>query len=108
VDSVGVKSNILQVETDTSHILITHNTLFGGPLEGSFTRVLNFVHELALLGCINEQVGTSCLGTETPDLLGIVRIPTVLVLENLVSDFNILFGGNFFIFDSIGKFVGKR
>jgi hypothetical protein len=108
VDSVGVESHILQVEADTSHVLISHDTFFGGPLEGSLAGVLDFVHELALLGCINKQVSSSCLRTEAPDLLGIVRIPLVLVLQDLVSDFNILFGGNFLLFDGVGKFVSKR
>ena len=35
VDSIGVEGHILDVESDTSHVFISHNTLLGGPLEGS-------------------------------------------------------------------------
>ena len=36
VNSVGVESNVHNVESDTSHVLISQDTFFGGPLEGSF------------------------------------------------------------------------
>jgi len=101
VDSIGVKSYILNVEADTSHVLISQNTFLGGPLESSLARVLNFVHELALFGNINKQVGTSGLRTEAPNLLCIIGVPLVFVLENLVSDLNILFGSNFLALNGV-------
>jgi len=101
VDSISVELDILNVEADTSHVLISQNTLFGGPLEGSFAGVLYFVHKLALSCGINKEISTSGLGTETPNLLGIVRIPTVLVLQDLVADLDVLFGSNLFGFDTV-------
>jgi len=68
---------------------------------------LDFVHELALLGDIDKQVGTSSLGTETPDLLGIVGVPSEFVLENLVADLNVLLGVDFVIFNGLGELVGE-
>jgi len=80
VDSISVKGNILDVESDASHVFFRHDTLLGSPLEGSLAGVLNFVHELALRSDVNKQVGTGGLGTETPNFLGIVRVPAVFVL----------------------------
>jgi hypothetical protein len=105
VDSISVESNILDVESDTSHVLISHNTFLGWPLESSLARVLDFVHELALFGNINKQVGTSGLRTEAPNLLCIIGVPLVFVLENLVSDLDVLFGGNFLALNGVGKVV---
>ena len=34
VDSIGVEGHILDVESNTSHVLVSHGTLLGGPLEG--------------------------------------------------------------------------
>ena len=36
VNSVGVEANVHNVESDTSHVLLSHNGFLGGPLEGSF------------------------------------------------------------------------
>jgi hypothetical protein len=107
VDSVGVEGNILDVEADTSHVFVSQSTFFGGPLEGGLAGVLDFVHELALLSDIDQQVGASGLGTETPDLLGIVGVPSEFVLENLVADLNVLLGVDFVIFDGLGELVGE-
>jgi hypothetical protein len=53
VNSISVECNILDVKANTSHVFISQNTLFGGPLEGCLAGVLNFSHELALLSNIN-------------------------------------------------------
>lgn len=58
VNSVGMKGNVHNVESDTSHVLFSHDTFFGGPLEGSFARVLDFVKILDSLGLIYEEIGT--------------------------------------------------
>merc|ERR550539_1180182 len=68
VDGVSVQSNIVKIEPDASHVLVTENSLFGGPLEASDTRVLDFVEILDSLGAVNEDVGASCLRAEAPDL----------------------------------------
>jgi len=92
VDSISVKGNIHNVESNTSHVLLSHDGFFGGPLEGSFARVLNFVKILNGLGLINEKVWTSSLWTEAPDLSGIIDIPIVLVSELSSSIFLLLLG----------------
>ena len=57
VDSVGVESYILEVESDTTHVLFSHHTFLGGPLECSLEGVLDFVQVLHLFGHIDQQVG---------------------------------------------------
>ena len=108
VDSVGVEGHILDVESDTSHVLVGQDTLLGGPLEGSLDGVLDFVKVLDLLGDVNDQVGAGGIGSEAPDLLGIIGIPLELVLENTSSLPLVLLGADFVVFDHLGKFVTER
>ena len=75
VDSISMESNIMDVETRSTHVLFGHDTFFGCPLESSFDRVLNFIEELNSLGDVNDNIGTSGLGSEAPDLHGIIRVP---------------------------------
>jgi hypothetical protein len=53
VDSIGVQGDIFNVESDATHVLVGHNTLFSGPLEGCLHRVFDFVEILNLLGYID-------------------------------------------------------
>jgi len=43
MDGVSVEDNIEHLELDSSHVLFTKHSLLGCPLEGSDTRVLDFV-----------------------------------------------------------------
>ena len=103
-----MEGNILDVEADTSHVLISHNTLLSGPLEGSFSGVLNFLKILHLLGNIDEEVSTSGLRTEAPDLLGIIRIPFIVINKCSHSLSSVLLGSNLVILDSLSEFVTER
>ena len=58
VDSVSVEGHVHNVELDSSHVLVSHGTLFGGPLEGSLEGVLDLVEVLDGRGFIEEEVGT--------------------------------------------------
>jgi len=107
VDSVGVEGNILNVEADTSHVLVGQDTLLGGPLEGSLARVHDFVEELALLGGINKQVGASGLGAEAPNLHCIIGVPLVFVLEDLLAELGVLLGVDLLVLNSEGEIVGE-
>jgi hypothetical protein len=67
----------MDVESVSSHVLITHWSFSGSPLESSFHGVLNFVKELDTLSGINKNVGTVVVWSIAPNLLGITLIPTV-------------------------------
>ena len=45
------------LEYNTAHVLLAHDTLLGGPLEGGNTRVLDLIQVLHSLGHIRQQVG---------------------------------------------------
>jgi hypothetical protein len=80
MDSISMERHIQDVEAAATESFVANSTFFGGLLEGGDARVLDFVKELALLGGVNEQVGTSGLGAEAPNLLGIIGVPFVIVL----------------------------
>lgn len=71
--------DIKNVEADTTHVLLTAYTLLGRPLERRDARILDFVEVLNTLCDIDEQVGASGIGAETPDLTSIGDIPAELV-----------------------------
>ena len=48
--------------------------LLGGPLEASNNTVLDFIEVLDSLGAIDDEVSTSSVGTEAPDLTGFCYI----------------------------------
>ena len=98
-------SNINDVDSDAAHVLFSTDTLLGGPLEGSDTRILDFVQVLYTLGDVNQQIGTSSIGTETPDLPGVGNIPSVLVSHNPSTSLEIVTGTDFAALDSIGKLL---
>ena len=110
VDSISVESDIIDIDSDTSHVLIAHGTLSGGPLEGSFHGVLDFRQELDTLGDIDHDVWTVGVWTERPDLLGIVLLPSELfekvgVAEHLGSLLDFILWTDFLSLDQIGKLI---
>lgn len=81
MDSVSVQSNIIDVEPDTSQVLLSHDSLLGGPLEAGDHGVLDLVQVLHSLGTIDQDVGPSSLGTEAPDLTGLGDVVLVLFAQ---------------------------
>ena len=97
--------NIEDVDADTTDVLLTAHTLLSRPLEGSNARVLDFVQVLNTLGNINQQVGASGVGTETPDLPGVSDIPAVLVSEETGTDLEIVTGADDAVLDGLGELL---
>eukprot|EP00756_Hemistasia_phaeocysticola_P023467 Hpha_TRINITY_DN15896_c2_g10::TRINITY_DN15896_c2_g10_i5::g.192013::m.192013 len=79
VDRVSVHRHVLHVDPDTTHGLLSHHTLLGGPVPRGNERVLNLVHVLHTLGRVHDNVGTSAVRPEAPDLTRLVNVPLVLV-----------------------------
>ena len=92
MDGIGVEGDIVDVETASTHVFVTEDTFFGGPLEGGDARILDFNHVLDSLGDINQQVGTVVVGTETPDATGIVQFPAVFIDQIATTEFDIILG----------------
>jgi hypothetical protein len=107
MDSISVKSNIQDVESASTKVLISNRTFLGGPLESGNARILDFAKVLDSLGGVNQQVGTSSVGTETPNLTGFSNIPTVLVSELTSTNLEIVTRSNLASFDLVGKFIIK-
>jgi len=68
MDGISVESDIIDINSDTSHVLIAHGSLSCGPLPGSFNGILDFVQELHTLGNINKHVWSIVVWSEAPDL----------------------------------------
>jgi len=98
-------SNIKDIDSDAAHVLLSTYTLLGGPLEGGDTRILDFVQVLHTLGDVDQQIGTSSIGTETPDLPGVGNIPSVLVGHNPSTGLEIVTGTDFAVLDSNGELL---
>ena len=96
--------NIEDVHTDTTHVLLSADTLLGRPLEGSNTRILDFVQVLNTLGDINNHVGTSGVGTETPDLPRVRNIPSELVGKDTRTKLEIVTSADLTTLDGLGQF----
>jgi len=105
VDSISVESNILNVEPDTSHVLFDEGALLGGPVEGGFHGVLDFIKVLDSLSGIDEHVGASSLRSEAPDLESIIRIPVIFVSEDGSSNLRVLLGRDLTVLNSLGKLI---
>ena len=89
-------------------MLISHDTLLGSPLEGSLDGVLDFLEVLNLFGDINDDIGASGIWTEAPDLLGIIRIPLIIILKDSGSFSLLLLGGNLVIFNGLSELITER
>ena len=100
--------NIHNVYSNTTHVLLSADTLLRRPLERSDTRVLDFVKVLHTLGDIDQQIRAGSVRAETPDLAGIGNIPTVLVGENTSASLEIVTGVDLAILDRLAEFILKR
>ena len=107
MDSISVKGNIEDVETDTTHVLVTENTLLGGPLEGSDDGVLDLVQVLDGLGGVDQDVGTRGVGTEGPDLTGLVDVPVVGISQVTGTGLEVVTGGHLTVLNLDGEVIIK-
>jgi len=101
MDGISMKGNIIDIESDTSHVLITKNTLFGGPLEGSFVRVLDFTQELDTLSGFNEHVWSISIWSIAPDFCSISLVPLKLIDKDLSSLLCLSFGTTISFLDQV-------
>jgi len=101
MDGIGMEGNIIDVESDTSHVLVTKSTFLGSPLESSFVRVLDFRQELDTLGGFNEHVWSVTVWSIAPNLGGIGLVPIEIVNKHLSSFFSFSLGSAFTRFDQV-------
>jgi len=99
MDSISVKSDIHDVELNTTHVLTRDNTFLGCPLEPRLHGVTDFVEVLHTSGLVTEHVGAACLRAEGPELTGVISVPAVLVNKDLGASFGLLTRGDVFVLD---------
>jgi len=105
MDGIGVKGNIVDVESASSHVLIAHSTLSGGPLEGSLNGIFDFVKELDSLGNINNKIWSVVVWSIAPNFKGIRFIPFKFFDESSTLFFSLDLWTELFLFDKIGKVI---
>ena len=81
VDGVRVQRHVVDIYSDSSHLLIAQHTLVGGPLESSNNGILDLVQVLYSLGHIDNNVGAGTIGAPAPDLTGVVYVPTIIFIK---------------------------
>jgi len=64
MNGISVKNNILNVNSDVSHIFVGHDSFFGSPLESIFHRIFDFIHELDSFSVINQKIGSLIFWSE--------------------------------------------
>jgi len=108
VDGIGVEYNVHDVNSDGSHVFVSHNSFLGGPLESIFHRVFNFRHELDSFSGIDQDISTLIFGSESPDLKSISFFPSIGFLKHLGSFFNFGSGSTFSRFNIFSKTFFER
>ena len=93
-DRIHAYRDIKNVDTDTTHVLLSTDTLLRCPLERSDARVLDLVEVLHTLRDIDEHVGAGRVGAEAPDLPGIGDVPAELVRERARTELVIVTGAD--------------
>jgi hypothetical protein len=107
MNSVSVKGDVVKIESDSTHVFVAKDSLFGGPVETGFDGILDFVKELDSLGDINDHVGSSLVGTEAPDLSAVIDVPLVFLGKVSGSGLNVITGSDLFVFNLVRKTVGE-
>lgn len=108
MDGISVENNIQDVEAASAHVLLGEDTLAGGPLEGSNAGILDFVQVGNSLGQINHKVSAVGIGTESPDLTGLLVVPLELVGEDTGTGLELITGTDLAVLDGEGELLTER
>mmetsp|Transcript_11691 Transcript_11691/g.18344 ORF Transcript_11691/g.18344 Transcript_11691/m.18344 type:complete len:626 (-) Transcript_11691:686-2563(-) len=108
VDGIGMEGHIEDREADPTHVLLAQNSLLGHPVEAANHGILDLRQILNSLGGINNQVRTSNIGTEAPDLTGDVHIPAVVVSQATATGLDIIARSDVSIVDDVGEILAER
>jgi len=107
VDGISVEDNVVDVESDSSHVLSGQDSLLGDPLVGSDNRVLNLRKVLNSLGDVDANIGSIGVGSKTPDLSGLSNVPAVLLSELSSSELEVVLGIDVSIVDGLRETLGE-
>ncbi len=101
MNSVSMQNNIMNIESNSSHMFISHWSFFSSPLESWFKRISNFVHVLDSFCHIDQNVRTLVFRSITPDFQGIIFVPSIIFNHFFGSFFRILFSTSFSFFNIV-------
>lgn len=79
--------SVNHIESHSSHVFFTENSTLGDDSESNEHMFLDFVHVLASLSQINQNVWSFSERSETPDFVAQIFVPTELFRQNLDSLF---------------------
>lgn len=128
MDRVGMKSNVHNVEADSPHWLLGARSLFvmkvlafderaegerggrtlGSPLEPGDERVLHLREVLNAYCTVHENVGSSLVGAEAPQLLRLRGLPPKLAAQHGRPNFRVVPRSNFSFFNHSRELLSKR
>merc|ERR1711935_419254 len=103
MDGIGVEGDIVEIETDSTHVLVAEDTFLGGPVETGLDGVLDLVKELDSLGDVNDHVGSVLVGSEGPDLTGVVDVPLVLLRQVATTGLWLVTWRDILVLDLVSK-----
>lgn len=98
-----MQDNVQDVNSDGSHVFVSQDSFFGGPLESVFHGVFDFGHELDSFGGIDQDIGSLIFGSEGPYFEGVSLVPSIGLLEDLGSFLGLGSGSTFSGFDVFGE-----
>ena len=81
VDGVSVHGDVLQVEGNSTDLLVAQRSSLGGPLETGVDGLLDLRQVLHTLAHVAEHVGTLSVGAERPDLLALLLVEAVVFVK---------------------------
>ena len=108
VNSVSVEFAVDDVESHSSHVFFTEDTLLGGPLEGRNNRFFDFVHVLDSFGDIDDHIGSLVVRTEAPYFGGLFLVPIKFFTKSFSSCLDVHSGRDIAIFDKVGEVCMER
>jgi len=101
MDGISVEGDVVEIESDSSHIFVAEDTFLGGPVETGLDGILDFVEELDSLGDIDDHVGTVLVWAEAPDLSAVVDVPLVLLGHVSSSGLDIVSWSDLLVLDLV-------
>lgn len=102
MDGISVEGDVVEVESDSSHVFVAKDTFLGGPVETGLDGILDFVEELDSLGDIDDHVGTVLVWAEAPDLSAVVDVPLVLLGHVSSSGLDVVSWSDLLFLDLVG------
>lgn len=90
MNGIGVQRHVVDVESNSPHVLFAKHTFFRRPLKTSNDGILDFIQILYSFRNIREQVRASGVWTEAPDFSGLVNTEFEFLSHEASTGFHLL------------------